>query len=245
MATAPLVHRAAAVEKIPTEKLTHLSYWERLDPKQQQKLSLTVGELSSELVVQWKSVLRAGKLVNDLYELANPHGAFLRTLKFLWGDYFSSGTAYRYRNVYLATRDQLPEQVIDVAIASGVNLVTADPNNPFGKYADLVKKLPPPKTGGVKAAQEWVETFKAKKQELDDNPVIMPPTQELKSVLRQHFLDFRNDYKKLTPKQKDKLVEDHIEHILWLHGVSRRSFAAAAPPEEWQNVRPGRPTTKE
>jgi hypothetical protein len=244
-----LAHRAAVVEKIPADKLSTLAYWEKLDSDQRAELSQTVQALSSELVGQWKSVLRAGELVNHLYEQTNPYGAFLRTLRALWGNYFSASSAYRYRNVYLAVQSTLSKEVIDVAVASGISLVSADPDRPFGQYTDLVKKLPAP-TPGVRGAKEWVENFTIAKEKMEKaGPIAVPsPTDaDARELTKECYLLVRSRFKRLpnNHKTRARFVQDLVGYLMREAGMaSTQTFGPATPPNGWAEIRRGRPRTK-
>ena len=236
-----------AIEKISVGKLTTLAYWEKLDAAQQTALSSTVEALSTELIGQWKSVLRAGKLVNDLYEQTNPYGAFLRTLRALWGNFFSASSAYRYRNVYLATKQTLSEEVIDVAVASGISLVSADPNQPFGKYTDVVKALPAPKEG-IEGAHEWVAGFVVEKTKAD-KLFVVPEVSEAsaRKLTKECYLLLRSRFKRLpnNHKTRAKFVEDIVGYLMREAGISSpQSYSPQTPPNGWADIHRGRPASK-
>lgn len=230
--------------RIPLEKLENFNFWGRLEKREQASLKEITAGITAEARVQFDSVLRTGKYLDQLYEITNPYGAFLRTVKALWGDYISPSTAYRWRNVYLNLRETyMSEKVLDAVIASNVNLVGYDPNRPFGKYTDQVKKLPPPKD--PRDVPAWIEKIKERKAKADAQ---MPELVDLdpNEATKDTFIEFRNRYRRLPRgKARNDFVEDSIAYMMWTHGMSGHHFKAAAPPEDWQNVKRGRPREKD
>ncbi len=239
-----LVHRPALVEKIPAGKLSTLEFWAELDDNAQQNLQKTVAGITTELAVQWKSILRAGKLVEDLRNQTEPHGAFGKTLDAVWGQAFSKTTAYRFRNIYLTVKDMLSEHVVELAIASGIELVTGDERRPFGAYTEIVQSIPAPKKNSMAEAQRWLEEFQAKISKLPHGVRGSATRSSTYGELGcRAYKAFRSSFQRLPQdnKARSRFLSEHVGYAMRLAGMSSsHSFEPSTPPPKWEKGR-GRP----
>lgn len=239
-----VVHRPALVEKIPAGKLSTLEFWSELDENSQHNLQKTVSGITTELAVQWKSILRAGRLVEDLRSQTEPHGAFGKTLDVVWGQAFSKTTAYRFRNIYLTVRDMLSENVVELAIASGIELVTGDERRPFGAYTEIVQSIPAPKKNSMAEAQRWLEDFQIKISKLPHG--VRGPASRSSTYTDlgcRAFKAFRSSFRQLPQdnRVRSRFLAEHVGYAMRLAGMSNsHSFEPSTPPPKWEKGR-GRP----
>lgn len=107
-----------------------------------------------------KAALEVGEELLAAREWLKPRGLWMAFLKRLPG--MSPKTADRFINRSQMARKKLPEAVLAVAQAAGINLAGESEKEPFGRYTRTVKRLggPPKTTGNVEhdmeAARGWV-----------------------------------------------------------------------------------------
>lgn len=247
MVNSPAIQRPALIEKIAQDKLSGLAFWEDLDTSERNELQTSVLDVNTELAGQFKSIFRTGKIISRIYDITNPHGGFRRTVDQMWGEVLPISTAYRWMNIYKQVRDQVSESVVDVAVASGIQLVSGNEKRPFGKYTNFVKRLPPPTEGGVRAAKEWVETLKEQKDRLRSRgPQTIDLETDRSTLTKETYLYVRARAARLKGRDKSRYLEDLAGYFLRMAGIgSAKLISPTAPPEEWESIRRGRPSKKD
>lgn len=112
------------------------------------------------------SALRLGMHLQQAHERLNPLSLFVPFLNHIPG--FSTATAYRYMGAYQNAQKLLPEAIVRQALASGMDIISYQKDKPFGRYQEVVKRLPPPKDPTPDQAIKWLEEvdyeYKAAKQ---------------------------------------------------------------------------------
>ena len=105
--------------------------------------------------------MKMGEHLQNLQTVLEGKGLFVKYLETL---HFSYRTAYRYIEAYKAVKGQMPDTVLQLAAARGMDLVGYQADRPFGPYTEAVKALPPP--AETEKVPEWLDALEEKRKAL-------------------------------------------------------------------------------
>ena len=229
-----------------TNSLQSLSFWSQLTPAKQARLTEEVTQLTGARIAHTSSGLAMGKHLTNIYETCEPYSGAFR--KICTSFKFVERTAYRYMQTYNNAKQAFPEAVLQAALARGLNVLSYSPEQPLGKYTDIVKRLPPPRHADENAAHEYVEkleqAYKAEKREKaasgekeEKVQVVTDP----EALLRQNFRGIKNALSHLSGRQREKWFCKLVGMAMTQAGFqSARSFEPEGVPDDFRQG-PGRP----
>jgi hypothetical protein len=228
---------------IPANAFTSQAWWKKLNNVEQKEVMTETQLLSVAVIANMESRIAIGQHLTRLQEILTPYGVFNRFLRTL---HITVRSANRYVAGYKNAKAGLPENVLKVAVARGVNVMGDTEAKPFGAYTEVIKQLPPPTAPTQEQAVAYVDAIEnARKQarstaatEGDVTVTPMEPQEAQKVAYRQFQLVFNK-----LPQNKNvrkAWLKNHVGHILTLAGESTTTFNPIAVPEDF-NVQRGRP----
>lgn len=221
-----------------TNQFSDLGWWSKLNQDEQNVIQSEGRLLAEEMVKYGKSRLAIGEHLTRLQGVLEPHNLFGRFLKQF---HFSKRTAYRYITGYKNAKALLPETVLNVAIARGVNIVGDTEFKPLGVYTSAVAKLPVPKEATEAQAQTYLTQLEiVRKQDRTETPFTMPEPQDAGTLLKECYRFVSLRYKRLPNNSKVKAnwVRSLVGMLLADLGVAgQQTFAPQAVPEDFRGLR--------
>lgn len=227
---------------VPPDAFNTLAWWEKLN-KDEQNVVITEGQqLAKAMLDHGRSRLAIGQHLAKLQSVLEPHNVFGRFLK---NFHFSKRTAYRYIKGYQNAQAKLPETVLKVAMAQGVNIIGDTDFKPLGVYTDAVAKLPVPKDATEEQAKTYLTQLEDVRKKLRPTGEMftMPEPQDPATLLKECYRFVSLRYKRLPQNHKTRAswVRSLVGMLLADLGVSgQQTFAPQAIPEDFVAQR-GRP----
>lgn len=135
-----------------------------LEPEVRKEVATLTNQLKAGMAEVGTSMLRVGEILSKIEIILKPRGVWVAYLNSLPG--FSQPTAYRFINGYRTAKEKYTPAVLTLILSSGMQMI-GDAKNPYGKYSDVVKNLPPPDSSGDNAKDEvaaraWLNQVEAK-----------------------------------------------------------------------------------
>lgn len=184
------------------------------DQATKQQVSGLIAELQTNMQEFATSALKIGSTLSRAKALLEPKRCFQAFVNSVPG--MSIATAYRYIARFENANKLLPEPVIKQAIAAGLDMVSSNPDNPFGSYSEAVKKVGIP-TGNVSdtKARQFIEDVVTEKRILDKKER-KEISKDLPQVnLSKAFRSVVQNYHRLPKdKQSVKWVSELFSHVL-------------------------------
>ena len=230
------------VSLVPPESLNTLKWWEKLNQQEQATVMQEGQALAKAMLDHGRSRLAIGEHLTKLQAVLEPHNLFGRFLK---NFHFSVRTAYRYIKGYQNAQGRLPEPVLKVAMARGVNIIGDTEFKPLGIYTDAVQKLPVPAVVNDEQARVYLDQLEEVRKQLKPTGAMftMPEPQDPNTLLKECYRFVSLRYKRLPSNSKTRAawVRSLVGMLLSELGVSgQQTFAPQAVPEEFRALR-GRP----
>lgn len=229
---------------IPSAALATMPGWDKLNGDEQEIILDEGHKLAAALLLHGTSRVAIGEHLSKLRGVLEPHNLFGRFLK---NFHFSKRTAYRYIAGYENAKMRLPDNILRVAMARGVNIIGDTEIKPLGIYTDAVRKLPPPKDPNIEQANTWLtqveQVRKDTKQHAAPVGFVMPEPIDVQMALKESFRFISTRYRRLpsTSKIRSGFVRSLVGMILSELGVSGpQTFTPTAVPEDFRAQR-GRP----
>jgi hypothetical protein len=182
--------------------------------------------------------MRMGEHLQNLQMVLEGKGLFVKYLETL---HFSYRTAYRYIEAYKAVKDQVPETVLQLAAARGMDLVGYQADRPFGPYTEAIKALPPP--AEAEKVPEWLDGLEEKRKELPKRARNHKPA-PAEASLRMAFASVYSRFKSL-PNGKGRVAWSKrlIGLLMAEFGLPAQHFEPEAVPDGFR-PKVGRPKRK-
>lgn len=225
------------IEPVQMTTFTALDWWAKLEPGEQAEVAKEGQAIAGELVQFGRSKLAIGEHLAKVQAVLEPKRLFGRFLKEF---HFKSKTAYRYIAGWRNAQERLPEPVLRLAMAQGVNLIGDSEERPLGVYTEAVSQLPPPSGANTDEVRVWLT--KIEQVRLEKKPVRsvkdIPQTpgvllKEAYSVVADRFQQLPNN-----SRSRANWVRELVGMILSDLGVSApQSFAPQAVPEDFRKTR--------
>lgn len=136
--------------------------WNLVEPAVRDKMVEITNNLKQAFTDVRVGFLKIGKELSDAEMLLKHRGLWVAYLNSFPN--FKQAQAYRYINGYVIATKQLPSAILEVVLSTGMDMVGTK-DRPFGKYQDIVKKLPPPKDADSGKALAWLNVVEAKYRE--------------------------------------------------------------------------------
>lgn len=124
-----------SMELLTRSSLSSESWWDVLTPAEQRTMLIETQHLSEALCAFSMSRMAIGEHLLRIRDILQPKRKFKPFLRSHCNS-FTVATAYRWIDVYVATKDSVPELVLQTAIARGYDIVDLE----------MVKRMPPPRT---------------------------------------------------------------------------------------------------
>jgi hypothetical protein len=226
-------------ELVTRDFFTALPFWDKLEKPEQRTVKAETEGLAEAHAGQVVSRMRMGEHLQNLQTVLEGKGLFVKYLDTL---HFSYRTAYRYIEAYKAVKDQVPENVLQLAAARGMDLVGYQADRPFGPYTEAIKALPPP--AEADKVPEWLDGLEEKRKELPRRARNHKPASgeiALKTTYRSVYSRFKS-----LPAGKGRvtLIKRLIGFIMADFGVPSQTMEPEAPPEDFR-AKVGRPKKKQ
>jgi hypothetical protein len=238
----------AAVEAskfVPRDAFRQLSFWGKLNAREQNALVAEGNQLNTMMVVEATSRLAIGQRLHNIHGLLKEHkGAFP---KFVKSFSFSLKEAYRRMNDYeeMSERFHFQDHLMYAAMARGINLP--------GSYREALTAYPPPRNLPEEGANRYLDQLiktkkditKARKEgTISAAPVVESIKREPKVLLMQSFRMAKNAMRHLDARQRTRYLEDLVGMLMTLRGIGNpKTFEPRAIPEEF-NQGKGRPRSE-
>jgi hypothetical protein len=231
-------------ELVTKDFFTALPFWDKLEKMEQRTVKAETEGLAEAHAGQVVSRMRMGEHLQNLQVVLEGKGLFVKYLDTL---HFSYRTAYRYIEAYKAVKDQVPENVLQLAAARGMDLVGYQADRPFGPYTEAIKALPPP--AEADKVPEWLDGLEEKRKELPRrarNHKSLPA----ETSLRVAFASVCRPLERLSahsgPKGRSgrvEVVKRLISMMMAEFGIPAQNFQPEAVPEGFR-PKVGRPKRK-
>lgn len=241
-----LAHDATQI--IPPTAFTSMKGWDKLNPQEQSVVQTESQLLAQSLIVNGASRLSIGEHLTKLQGVLEPHNLFV---KFLKNFHFSRRSAYRRINEFKNAKAALPEMVVRVAAARGMNIAGESETAPLGIYTEAVRKLPPPVTPDIEQAGTWLDQVEKVRKDSRSSAATagvgsafnIPEPLDPNTALKECVAFVKNRYAKLpsNARAKAKWLSTLQGMLLGLAGVGApQTIEPQAIPEGFLPQR-GRP----
>lgn len=202
-------------------------------------------ELMTQLVDVRQSIgagiLKQGEILSQLRDTL--HGAFYRYVAHRIPS-LSSASITRYISAWENAK-KLPEPILKAALAGNIDLTGPDKAEPFGKYSEVVKKLPMPRQVDEKKAEEYVKNvIDAYAESRTKGKPGRKKTINWHDAMRQSFTTVFRTYERIRPKEKDiEFVNQLAGFLLYTLGIRKETVIVPAelPSEIMEGKPKGRP----
>jgi len=221
---------------LPVGVLSTLPGWSDLDADEQRTIETETQQLGQAFDGLVRSRLAVGEHLTRIHVLLEPRRMFSQYCDYVG---LQRSVAYNAITAYANATKTLPEPILRVAAARGVNMLGIHEHRPLGKYTDAVKRLPPPKTQETAKIVEWLEEVEIlrRKQKQKAAAVEPDPDDLLKEAYR--FVILKID--RVPPRRRRAWLGKLVGMGLAKIGVAQpQSFEPEAAPEDFIPV-VGRP----
>jgi hypothetical protein len=132
---------AKTTDLVKKDFFTSLDFWDKLGREDQHTIERETRGLHAAQAGAMQSRIAIGEHLTNLQSVLEGKGLFVKYLNSL---NFTYRTAYRYIGAYKVVKEQIPDYALRLAAARGVDLVGYSEREPFGRYTESIKQLPPP-----------------------------------------------------------------------------------------------------
>lgn len=242
------IRKLAAVTPtlVPDAAFTELNWWDKLTEAEQKTLRAEGEQLAVALLNHGRSRLAIGEHLLNIQAVLEPKKLFV---KFLKNFHFSVKTAYRYMNGFKNAKANLPEPILQAAMARGYNMIGESEKKPLGIYTNAVRQLPPPASPNREQVNQWLDSVEQVRKKTRSTPVtefspeIQAVSQDPDILLKECYRFVENRFKKLpgNARVRTQFVKNLVGYVLSMAGVKgSQPFMAIAPPSDFKAER-GRP----
>lgn len=190
--------------------------WSLVEPAVREKMLGITNGLREAFTSVRVGFLKIGALLSEAEMIMKPRGMWVQYLN-SWPN-FKQAQAYRYINGYLIAQKAYPPAVLDVILSTGMDLIGTK-DRPYGKYTDVVKKLPPPKDADAGKALAWcnkVEAAYASSRKKENKGAVN--TQDL---LKDAFLSITKKYHQVPEKKQLQWVRSLFAYTIGYLGMKQ------------------------
>lgn len=182
-------------------------------------------------------ILKQGEILADMRDTLK--GAFYRFVQHRIPS-LSTASITRYISAWENAK-KLPEPILKASLAGNIDLVGPDKNDPFGKYSDVVKKLPMPRQVDDKKAEEYVKNvIDAYAESRKKGKPGRKKSVNWHDAMRQAFTTTFRVYDRIRPSEKDiEFVNQLCGYLLYALDV--RKEITIKPVEIPSEVMEGKP----
>lgn len=207
-----------------------------LDAKEKTWIEKETRGLETDAMNFGRARMAVGERLGRIRDMLKPKGVWIRYLDEIG---FDRKTADNLVNGFLNAKESgLPDLVLRIASARGLDMMGTDKDRPLGRYSEAVKQLPPPKTQDPAKVNVWLDKvveFRKENylKERSSNPSLNG--QEMFRFVEGRLKRIRSH------KAKAAVFEEHVGMLMTSLGISnRQSFSPIAIPEGMRAKR-GRP----
>lgn len=234
-----------ALKLIQNDFFTDLPFWTELDAREKETVESHTRGLALAMAHQAKTRLEIGEHLTELREVLEGKRVFRRYLKTLR---FGYRTALRYMQCYRVVKDKMPDHVLKLAAARGMDLVGFQPDRPFGPYTEAVKRLPVPRVEG--AVPEWLDRLEvvarrdaARRKSRQNGVDGLPPDVRLRAAYRASVGQFRRVKGAAGAAAARRWAVKLLAVLMTEFALPAQRLAPIPPPEGFRAVL-GRPRLK-
>lgn len=237
--------KSAVPALVPEGVFTNLSWWDKLSTKEQDVVKTEGEQLAVSLLNYGRSRLAIGEHLLRIKEVLEPKQLFV---KFLRSFHFSVKTAYRYMNGFENAKRELPDEILQGAMARGYNMIGEAKDKPLGIYTEAVKQLPPPVAPkNAEQVNAWLDSVEQVRKKVRSTGSVLSiadaPTGDPELLLKECTRFVANRVSKLPKNQRalQSFVKALIGYTMTMAGIDHSmSFSPIAIPEGVRAER-GRP----
>jgi hypothetical protein len=245
---------------VPISRFQALPFWEKLNTNEKAELHEEGQSLAAAMLMHGASGLAIGEHLSNINQRLKPYNGgwsnFLRN----WG-FKNERTGYRYVRRYLNAKENMPQNVLKVAMMRNIALYGDKEDRPLGSYTEAVKILPPPKNPDMDQANRYLDQLEQTRREKMDAEkksakkdgevriLAAPATPKNKEMWQMHvYRMFRSRFRRLPSSKTSDARKDFVRTVIGMilteAGVSGGHYGAVAIPEEFKAER-GRPRQSE
>ena len=199
--------------------------WALVEPAVRDKMMSITSELREAFTSIRVGFLKIGSLLSEAEMIMKPRGMWVQYLN-SWPN-FKQAQAYRYINGYQIAQKHYPPAVLDVILSTGMDLIGTK-DRPYGKYTDVIKRLPPPKDADAGKAVAWCNKVEAayKDSRKKENKVVSTD-----DLLKNAFLAVTNKYHQVPEKKQLQWVRHLFSYVLGYLDIRQdETISPLAPP---------------
>ncbi len=145
-----------------------------LDPTRRNQLAKITTGLQKAMQDFATSGLQIGLYLFQAKEMLLPQRAFVPYLNTIPG--LSQSAAYRWIAAYENGQKLLPKPILNLALSTGLDLVSTSKDRPFGKYQEAVAKVGIPKSPSEAEARSFMANMLFEYKQLRSGARITTPT---------------------------------------------------------------------
>lgn len=217
------------IELVTRESVTNTNWWEVLSPQEQRTVLIETQALTEDMVTFGMSRLGIGEHLFNIREILEPKRVFTAFLRTHFRK--SKATAYRIIEDFLYTKERVPEIVLRTAIARGYDIIDAE----------IIEKMPPPKTQDRVKIVKYLEKVDAVRKE--EKAAAPEPEYDPETLMREAFNFIAMRFHRLPNNSRTRMkwLDNLFGMVMSELGVQEeRTFAPVEVPEGFRAVL-GRP----
>lgn len=180
-------------------------WWMTYDDKSRDILQNCAETIAAKLVTEWESKMAIGKALAEAQRILEPHNHFTSFCKTF---HFSIRTAYKRIARWKIAVANLPDVILQEAVATGMDIVGESEEQPFGPYTEAVKVIPMPRRPTPESARNWLGKVEQQRRSMKESPPIragneplsFPPVNR-EEILKSEYIQLRKGLRKLGTKQ--------------------------------------------
>lgn len=185
-----------------------------MEPEVKKEVVSLTNQLQKDMIEFGASGLKIGNTLSKLELLLKPRGVWTAYLNSLPG--FNIASAYRFIRGFRNAENRYTKPILNLVLSSGMDML-GDDKKPYGKYTDVVKKLPPPKVTGddskdIAQAQDWLTRVDANYKASRKKGAVKLPDSE--TLQKEAFSAVLKRYGKVPENKQLQWIRDLFAYVL-------------------------------
>lgn len=235
--------------------IAELPFLEKMKEGERNKTVEHIHSAAGATLLVSRSKLIVGKYIYFIKEDCGHYdGSFEKAMKFLR---IPLRNAYRYLTGFKNVNSAWHENLVTAAIVKGLNFVSVDEDNPFGKYTEAVRLLPPPSNPDLPTATRYLEQIEETRRDVNikrktlqaSGKTVQPPITNTKKdpeLLKERaYRAIKYGLTYVSKRQRQAWFEEVVGMAMQSAGyASATQFSPLAVPPEY-DAGPGRPRGKQ
>lgn len=220
------------ITKTVTDKLTNrpVINLAALEPFVRKQVTQLSAQLSQAIGEFGMSGLKIGGILKEIEAILKPRGVFVPYLNSLPG--FSTATAYRYINAYDIAQEKFPKAILDRVITCGLPMIGSK-DAPYGKYTDVVKKLPMPENPTTEQADKWLSKVQEEYRKGSGKNKGKAKLPDATVLQKEAYTSVLKRYQKVPDNTKVYWMKQLLGYICFNLGWPELEVKSTKPPADW------------